>query len=217
MALTFPKAIIFDWDNTLVDSWPAIMDAINQTRKHYGLETWSLPEIKKNCTRAARDSFPEWFGEEWEVAYAYYYNAFDKVRKQYGIVTMPGATELLKYLNEKEVPCFIVSNKRGDYLRIEIAQLKWKDYFTGVAGAHDAPKDKPAREHVVHALTGSGHEPHPDIWFVGDSEADVACARNANCTPALIGTPEDAQKLGVELVFPDCQALETLLKSLQQK
>ena len=26
-----PKAIVFDWDNTLVDTWPIIHMAINQT------------------------------------------------------------------------------------------------------------------------------------------------------------------------------------------
>ena len=31
-----PKAIIFDWDNTLVNSWPVIADALN-----YTLETFT--------------------------------------------------------------------------------------------------------------------------------------------------------------------------------
>ena len=26
-----PCAILFDWDNTLVDSWPTILDALNTT------------------------------------------------------------------------------------------------------------------------------------------------------------------------------------------
>ena len=26
-----PRAILFDWDNTLVDSWPTILDALNTT------------------------------------------------------------------------------------------------------------------------------------------------------------------------------------------
>ncbi|MFT5702654.1 MAG: phosphoglycolate phosphatase [Rickettsiales bacterium] len=31
----FPKAIIFDWDNTLVDSWSVIHFALNKT-----MEKW---------------------------------------------------------------------------------------------------------------------------------------------------------------------------------
>jgi phosphoglycolate phosphatase len=26
-----PRAILFDWDNTLVDTWPTILDALNTT------------------------------------------------------------------------------------------------------------------------------------------------------------------------------------------
>ncbi len=71
-----PKALIFDWDNTLVDSWEAIAEAMNHTRQAFGLNVWTLDEIKANCTRAARESFPEWFGADWKKAYDVYYKAF---------------------------------------------------------------------------------------------------------------------------------------------
>jgi phosphoglycolate phosphatase len=35
-ALALPKAVIFDWDNTLVDSWPVIHHALNETLEAYG-------------------------------------------------------------------------------------------------------------------------------------------------------------------------------------
>lgn len=37
-----PKAIIFDWDNTLVDSWPVIQHAIDHTMVEMGKEPWGL-------------------------------------------------------------------------------------------------------------------------------------------------------------------------------
>ena len=37
MDFPFPKALIFDWDNTLVDSWGAIGAAMNTTRETFGL------------------------------------------------------------------------------------------------------------------------------------------------------------------------------------
>ncbi|MFY9288852.1 MAG: HAD-IA family hydrolase [Alphaproteobacteria bacterium] len=219
MSFKVPKAIVFDWDNTLVDSWPNIMDAINQTRTKFGLSTWSLPEIMENCTRAARDSFPEWFGAQWEEAYAFYYSAFDEVRSKREIKIRKGSDTLLHWLKEQSIPAFIVSNKRGDYLRHEVERLKWNDFFVAVIGAQDAPRDKPAREHVDHALSHHpSMEANAEVWFVGDSITDVECARNANCTPVFIGTAEEAKKHGVELFFSDCQGLQTLLyNALQQK
>lgn len=211
---TFPKAVVFDWDNTLVDSWPMIMSAINKARVQFGLSAWSYDEILANCTRAARDSFPEWFGAKWKEAYDFYYKSFDELRKNAEISVKPGAEELLTWLKEQKVPCYVVSNKRGDYLRHEAERLGWKDLFIAIIGAGDAMRDKPAREHVDHALKHGNHEAHESVWFVGDSEADTLCAVNSGCTPVLLGTPEMAKKLGVELVFPDCQALQTLLYTL---
>lgn len=203
--------MVFDWDNTLVDSWPMITEAINKARVQFGLSAWSRAEIIKNCTRAARDSFPEWFGDRWKEAYDFYYKAFDELRKSEHISVMPGAQELLKWLQQQKIPCYVVSNKRGDYLRHEADRLDWKKYFIAIIGAGDATRDKPSRDHVDHALKHGGHEAHESVWFVGDSEADIQCALNSGCTPVLIGEPEEAKRMGASLVFPDCQALQTLL------
>lgn len=211
MELLFPRAFIFDWDNTLVDSWPAIAEAINHTRTHFGLAAWSLSEIKANCTRAARDSFPEWFGADWKKAYDLYYQGFDRVRKNRGIEVKPGAQELLQWLKGQKIPSFIVSNKRGDYLRQEVEKLAWGELFAAVVGAQDAPRDKPCREHVDYALQYAGITADSSIWFVGDSETDMQCAKNSGCTPVFLGEKHEAARLSVALVFSDCQALQTLL------
>jgi phosphoglycolate phosphatase len=213
-----PTAFIFDWDNTLVDSWGAIMQSINHVRGHFGLPQWDLAEIKKNCTRAARESFPEWFGKDWQKAYDIYYDHFDRVRKMASITALTGAEHLLRFLKTQNVPAFVVSNKHGDYLRLEATQLGWSDLFAAIVGAQDAAKDKPAREPVDFALGKAGITAHADIWFVGDSEVDMTCARNAGCTPVLIGAAETAARLSVARVFSDCQALGHLFyNSLNNK
>ena len=40
--LTRPRAVIFDWDNTLVDSWVCIRESYNMTFRHFGMPEWSL-------------------------------------------------------------------------------------------------------------------------------------------------------------------------------
>jgi phosphoglycolate phosphatase len=211
VSLPLPRAVIFDWDNTLVDSWPTIVDAINHTRIAMGHDVWTADEIRSRCTRAARDSFPEWFGNDWEKAYEIYYRGFDEIRKKREIKVLPGAFELLQWLKAEAIPSFIVSNKRGDYLRHEVERLKWQEYFVSVVGAQDARRDKPAREHVDHALQSSGITPDASVWFVGDSETDVLCARNAGCTPIFIGNETEATRLSVPQVYADCQNLLKML------
>lgn len=207
MTGVFPRAIIFDWDNTLVDSWDAIAEAINAARAHFGLPTWNRAEILIHCTRSARESFPEWFGEKWPDAWGYYYATFDKVRQRLGIREAAGVTDLLRWLKENGIPAMVVSNKSGTYLRQEVGQLGWNGYFAAIVGAHDAAVDKPAREHVDKALSVAGVAAGPGLWLVGDSEIDMLCARNAECTPVLIGARDKAEKLGVAIDFPDCKML----------
>ena len=38
-----PTAILFDWDNTLVDSWATIHEALNVVMAAMGKPLWSLP------------------------------------------------------------------------------------------------------------------------------------------------------------------------------
>ena len=211
MQISLPRAVIFDWDNTLVDSWEAIGEAINYVRARYGQPTWTLPEIIRTCTRSARESFPDWFGDKWEAAFKDYYAYFDQVRARVGIHPTKGAPDLLTWLHQNNIPAMVVSNKSGDYLRQESAILGWNKYFLSIVGAHDASRDKPAREHADHALQLAGVKGGADVWFVGDSEADIACARNANLTPVLIGPREYADKLNVEIFAPDCGELLSLL------
>ena len=206
-----PRALIFDWDNTLVDSWEAISLAINDVRGHFGKSKWTPDEIKANCTRAARDSFPEWFGDDWQKAYDYYYRRFDEVRKKSKIQALPGADKLLRWLKVQSIPAFVVSNKRGEYLRLEAAMLAWQDLFAAIVGAQDAARDKPERDPVDLALGKAGLAPHTDIWFAGDSSVDVQCARNAGCTPVFIGDTAAGARLSVARIFTDCRALMAML------
>ena len=53
--LTLPKAVIFDWDNTLVDSWPVIHHALNETLEAYGKPLWTLEETKDRVRHSMRD------------------------------------------------------------------------------------------------------------------------------------------------------------------
>ena len=207
----FPRAVIFDWDNTLADNWGAITEGMNAARAAFGQEAWSVAEAKRTCTRALRDSFPDWFGDQWERARDIFYATFDKTHLDH-LKAMAGAENLLLWLREKEVPLFIVTNKRGDAMRREAEKLGWTSHFVAMVGSLDVPRDKPERDPVDFALGHGGLKADDSaVWFVGDTAVDVACARNSGCTPVLIHNVEESARLEVDLAFSDCQALQGLL------
>ena len=77
MTLAPPKAILFDWDNTLVDSWALIHHAMTATFEAMGQPAWTLEECRRNIRKSARDSFPGLFGERAEAAAAVFYRTYE--------------------------------------------------------------------------------------------------------------------------------------------
>jgi len=211
-----PRALVFDWDNTLVDSWLCIQETYNATFRHFGMPDWSLEETKGQVAASMRDSFPVMFGERWLEAREVFSNAFAAIHLDY-LVPLPGSAALIEALADADIVLAVVSNKRGTFLRKEAEALGWTEYFSRLVGAEDAEADKPDPAAVRLALAGTGMELGPDVWFVGDSPVDILCAANAGCTPVLLRP--DAPRPGEFAVAParvldDCRALGDLLCEL---
>ncbi len=186
LTLPKPQAVIFDWDNTLVDTWPIIHAAMEETFREMGQEPWTLEQTRMRVGKSMRDSFPDLFGERWQEAgdvYQRHYRANHLSRLQ----ALPEAARVLDRIRERGLHCMVVSNKKGNTLRQEIAHMGWGGYFAGVVGADDAARDKPFADPVHLALDKSGITPNPAVWFIGDSEVDLECALNTGCTAILYG------------------------------
>jgi phosphoglycolate phosphatase len=195
--LSKPKAVIFDWDNTLVNTWPLMHFALNEALINMGKEPWSIKKTKNNIHNSMREYFPLIFGKKWEKAGEIYrdsYRSFNLNKLQF----LPFAIELINKLHENEVTLMVISNKMGDTLRKEAKHMQIEDKFFCFIGSMDAIADKPSKETVELALLGSDLDPAKDhIWFIGDTIVDVECAYNSNCTPIVYG---DAKTIDEEML-----------------
>ena len=217
MNLLKPKAILFDWDNTLVDSWTVIFDALSFTLESFGKEPWSITKTKTQVRKSLRDSFPDLFGEEWEKAAEVFYGRFDDIHIS-RLKPIEGAQKMLDDILEQSVFMGVVSNKRGDYLRKEVCHLGWDKYFSSLVGATDTGNDKPSPEPVTLALSDCAHKSGAHIWFVGDADIDMECAYNSGLTPILLrkASPKNGEFSDYPPAFHtvDCQALSNLIKKM---
>ena len=215
--ITRPKAIIFDWDNTLVDSWVVIHDALNATLDEWGMEKWSIEQTKSRVAHSMRDSFPLLFGDDWENAGKVFYDHFEKNHLD-RLTPLPNVEIVLNELSGMGMHMAIVSNKTGRLLRLEVEHLGWGKIFKNVVGSLDAANDKPAPDPVVLALRDSGINAGGHVWFVGDAAIDMQCAKNSGCFGVLIGkNPPEIAEFGD--FMPDFHAnelsgLSNLLKTL---
>jgi len=183
--LVKPEAIVFDWDNTLVNTWPVIHKALENTYITFGKTPMTMREVMSNVKYSLRDSFPEIFGADWERARDVFYETFEAVHLQ-ELEKLTGVEGFLDQLAQTEIKLSLVSNKTGKYLRQEVTHLGWQSYFHRVIGAGDAENDKPAVDPLHLALEETNLELNEKIWFVGDSEVDIKIAENAACTGILL-------------------------------
>lgn len=187
-ALPRPAAILWDWDNTLVDGWAAIAAGLDAAFDAFGLPRWTVEEVRGRVRRSLRDSFPEIFGAEWARARDVFY-AEVRARHLAVLAPMPEVERALR-AGAALAPQAVVSNKNGDLLRAEAAHLGWAPLFRALVGAGDAAADKPDPAPFTMALAPCGVPAGPAVWYVGDTALDMQAARAAGCTAILLGDAE---------------------------
>ncbi len=203
-----PKALLFDWDGTLVDSHPVLAAAMNHTLESFGREPWTYKQWEDWLGLSARDAFPREFGDEWEKARQTYLDAYGRLHLE-RIQLIEGAASLIGALVDSAIPMSVVSNKTGHYLRKEVGHFAWASTFAALIGSGDSARDKPAPDPVYDALKALTLDPGEHIWFIGDNDVDVMCGRAAGCTTILVG--EGYPDSGPDGRVPDLPALETFI------
>ncbi len=184
------KYVLFDWDNTLADTRPLLVAAVNRVLSEYNLPEWETSKQKRNPDLSFRDNFPNIFGEKAVQAYQRYTEVYlQEISK---LKPVSGAPEALEYFRKQNLPLLIMSNKDRKLLDIEVKQLYNPKWFLRIVGGHEAARDKPWPEHAWYALQGllAKDEITPDkVWIIGDTAQDSRCALAAGACPIRIGKP----------------------------
>ncbi len=213
-----PHAILFDWDNTLADGWPAIQDGLNAAFRAFGLPEWDRATVLANVRRALAESFPELFGAEWQRARDIFY-ATVRARHLDVLRAMPGAADALAAAHAV-APLAVVSNKQGALLRAEVAHLRWGHFFHATLGAGDAAADKPDPAPLFAALAACGVPASARTWYVGDTALDMLAARRAGLTAVLLGDAAHDGGVGAcapDMHFPHAASLARHLAGLDNR
>jgi phosphoglycolate phosphatase len=208
-----PQAVLFDWDNTLVDTFPLIHASINHALTTFGMPTWTLEESKIRIQHSSRESkLSSHFGERWEEAVACYRGYYQEKHIE-ELLPAPGALSLLKTLQNLNIPMAIVSNKTVDLIHAEVDHLLWRPFFSAIFASGDAENDKPAPDLGLLALGKMAIEAGPHVWFVGDAPVDWHCAKALGCVPIPIGYHHHEAK-NYPHAIGGCKDLEEILIGL---
>ena len=213
--MTPPAAVLWDWDNTLVDGWAAIEAGLAATFRAFGMPVWDRRQVLANVRGSLRDTFPGMFGDEWERARDIFY-AEVKACHLGVVAPMPGAVAAIAAAG-RVAPQGVVSNKQGPLLRADANHLGWAGQFGALVGAGDAVADKPDPAPMLMALDAMRVQPSPAIWYVGDTALDMQAARRAGFVAVLLGDATHDGGIATaapDLHFTNGDVLATALLSL---
>ena len=175
------KLAIFDFDGTLVDSAPGIVEVMREVVVEYGfsdetLELWSHL-IGVPLLRQIEILFPDHKPEFHQEVTARYRDIYDL--KAIEICPLfPGLEEMLRGLRKAEILISIASSKRRHLIDNLLEYHSLTHYFDMIVGASEVTKHKPEPESVFITLEKLNVAAR-DAVVIGDSSFDLDMARNA--------------------------------------
>ncbi len=208
-----PSAIIFDFDDTLVNARPIVNKALQATFDKFNIseEIISIKNIDTN--RSLRDYFHHIFVHNLKEAAEAYYGFYYEFSKE--LKMLEQANEVLDLLHNNQVFTVIVSNKKGPKLRQEINDMfLWQHYFQAIIGSGDVEEDKPSIKPAIKALENANLSNYDDVWFIGDSLVDIQTAHNLGCKAVLFGAATLPDNISTHLSVNNHDELLKLLREI---
>ena len=180
-ALTLPKVVLFDWDGTLSDSYAFLEGAHDHVLQVLGFPAkeagWFEPYFGMSADLIYQHVYGD-LGEKAQPLFVEYFYAHSGEAMQ----PIAGSEDVLCWFKEQGVLTAVVTNMRPPGIAQKLADFGWEQYFDATVGAHEATQNKPAPDPVYLALERCGYDGDmADVWFIGDTDADLAAAKAAGC------------------------------------
>lgn len=193
MKLQTPRAVFFDLDGTLIDSYDAITSSVNHVRRSHSLKPLTVDEVRprvghgvEKLLRATVD------GTDLARDIPLYKEHHLQACVQHTRL-LPGAVELLDLLTRHGIGMGICSNKPKGFTSLILQALGIQGRFAAVCGPEDASLPKPHPGMLLEA----GHRLNvslADSLYVGDMLVDIQAGRAAGCWIWVVATGSDTSE-----------------------
>ncbi len=211
-----PGLIVFDWDQTLWNSWNFHVKTIGRTAESMGVEPPSEKEVASSFivpfVRHVGNLFPHDPDGAMETYMGLY---IEHIRDSGGLFS--GVADTLDALKDAGFRLGLFSDKRQKYGRMELEISGVGSLFDHVRFLDNRRPYKPHPMGLQQVLGTLDTEPH-NAMYVGDSPVDIQCARNCGMagTAALWGTL-NRDALIREAPTHICASISDLLDVLEVK
>lgn len=194
-----PRAVIFDLDGVLVDSFGVMRQAfLTAYAEVVGDGHAPFEEYSRHLGRYFPDIM-RIMGLPVELEGPFVRESY---RLAHQVTVFDGVHELLAELVDRGLRLAVATGKSGPRARSLLEQLGLRRYFDHVIGSDEVARAKPAPDIVLHALHLLD-VPQSRAMMIGDAVTDLASARGAGVTavaalwgetdePALLAEKPDA-------------------------
>jgi 2-phosphoglycolate phosphatase len=183
------KAIIFDLDGTLADTFPLIVAAWNaaitpHTGKSYSdadvISRFGIPD-----PQMIRRELQAKGGAACEQAIELYHARYQQRHREM-VKPFEGITEMLESLRRRDVPMGMMTGKGRRSATITLECLGWNGIFDSVVTGDDVTAQKPDPGGLL-AVARTMDVPARECAFVGDSPADIGAGQAAAMVTVAAG------------------------------
>ena len=183
------RGLVFDFDGTLVDSYPLIEEAFAHVMREHRLDETARALFRQSRGLPLPEQMKLVAPEIWEDLVATY-RSFD-ARLGHARV-FRGIPTLVRKLQQAGIPLGVVSCKRRALVEAELEAARLRAYFEVVIGYEDVTPPKPAPDPLLAAIARMGLS-RSAAMYVGDSMVDLKTGRAARVRTVLAAwglTPE---------------------------
>ncbi len=199
------RAVLFDFDGTLADSYAAITASVNHVLEHHGRPALEEAKVRllvgHGLEHLMETVLP---GIDPVVAAKLYREHHPTVMRSHTRL-LPGVADGLAALQKAGVKLGVCSNKPSYFTRALVDILELTPYFGVVYGPDEAGAAKPDPAMVLQALDKLG-VPKEEALYVGDMEVDIETGRRAGVETWVVptGSHDEAtlRAAGATRLFP---------------
>jgi len=206
------RAVLFDWDGTLLDSYHADAQAYLAMFQALGIR-WGIEELERHYSpnwlrvyRAARLPRARWEEADW---------LWQRFYRRQKPDLLPGARKVVRQLAKRFTLGLVSSGDRSRILR-QLREFRMSDFFAARVCSQDASHRKPHPAPLKLALRRLRLKPAVCI-YVGDAAEDIEMARRAGMRSiGMLGPFPTHRRLRRERPDALISAIAELPRALEQ-
>lgn len=222
---SWPRAILFDLDGTLIDSVPDIATSVNLLLQTENLPALSTAEVRgmigngiaKLVERAFKARGITLEGDSHAAMTARMMEIY-KDHLTVETVLMEGADHILRAYARVGIGLAVVTNKPEAFSRKILEHFDLGEVVSVVVGGDTGPARKPAPDMLLHALADLGVSASQSL-MVGDSPADIDAAKAGSIASVAVRggyTRIAVEELGADVVIDSLGQLPGAIEQLKE-